>query len=218
MPSVDRFTVSPQEVRGKIETALDGAITIARTYGEQFEQAAKRYELDPLYLIAIAAVETSGLDKWISGPGTSAVGAAGIGQFMPSTWSEISAKVYGSALPQQDRFDPDKAIPVLARYVHDLLSLSWVDTLTEAAAAYNWGMGNVRKLKDGRLSAMPAETARYVPTVMGVYTDLETMAQGQHGSAGVGPRPESGGGGGGGVAILALLGLGAAAAILKRPR
>lgn len=76
----------------------------------------------------------------------SPVGAAGICQFMPRTWTEVNdqTKFYGSA------FDPDLNVQMAAYYMSkQLVTFQSVTDLTErnkhAMAGYNAGSGNISK-------------------------------------------------------------------------
>lgn len=82
----------------------------------------------------------------ITGRVTSSVGAQGIAQFMHATAEEFGI----------DPLDPAQAIPAAGRYLRQLYSSlgSW----SKALAAYNWGIGNVRRKG---LDKAPAETRAY---------------------------------------------------------
>lgn len=81
----------------------------------------------------------------------SPAGAQGIAQFMPATARELGI----------DPFDPFQAIPAAGRYLASLYRQtgSWA----EALAAYNWGIGNVKRRG---LSAAPAETRNYYSGIL----------------------------------------------------
>jgi soluble lytic murein transglycosylase-like protein len=97
----------------------------------------------------------------ISGERVSRVGAMGIAQFMPATARE--------ELGNEDAaLDPSIAIPGAARYLARLYGA--LGTWAEALAAYNWGIGNVRRKG---IDAAPPETLDYYTTILnkagGVY-------------------------------------------------
>lgn len=89
----------------------------------------------------------------------SPAGAQGQFQFMPGTWAQ-----YGHGSP----FDPAQARQAAARYFRVLLGQFGGDT-AEAAAAYNWGPGNVSRdiAQHGSdwLRYAPAETQNYVAQI-----------------------------------------------------
>lgn len=85
---------------------------------------------------------------------TSRVGAQGHFQFMPAT-----AKQFGLDDPN----DLEKSAKAAAQYLSQLLKKYGGD-LSKAAAAYNWGPGNVDRHGLGRA---PAETRDYVKAVAG---------------------------------------------------
>lgn len=90
----------------------------------------------------------------ISGAKRSRVGAMGIAQFMPAT----AAEWLGSA---EAALDPEQAIPGAAEYLASLYRQT--GTWIAALAAYNWGIGNVKRKG---LAAAPAETVDYYTTIM----------------------------------------------------
>jgi hypothetical protein len=92
--------------------------------------------------------------KIIRGEIRSPVGAMGIAQFMPATAREW----LGSA---EAALDPDVAIMGAARYLRWLFNQ--VGTWAEALAAYNWGIGNVKRKG---LTAAPRETRDYYTTIL----------------------------------------------------
>ena len=85
----------------------------------------------------------------------SPVGAAGLAQFMRATWMDWS--------PGGDRFNPEDSIEAQAKYMRHLLDL-FKEDVKLALAAYNWGMGHVRKNPDP--DSWPSETRRYVEKIV----------------------------------------------------
>lgn len=90
----------------------------------------------------------------IDGTKRSPVGAMGIAQFMPPTAREE----LGS---EAAALDPATAIPGAARYLKKLYNQT--GTWAQALAAYNWGIGNVKRKG---LGAAPAETRDYYSTIL----------------------------------------------------
>jgi hypothetical protein len=77
-------------------------------------------------------------------------------QFMPATWAEWSAR-------GESPFDPAASARAAARYLNWLLSQFQGD-LGAALAAYNWGIGNVRRTSwplPSWLDELPEETVDY---------------------------------------------------------
>ena len=87
----------------------------------------------------------------ISGEKRSPAGAVGIAQFMPATAAEWGI----------DPRDPFASIAAAGKY------LAWLrarlSSWSEALAAYNWGIGNVRRKG---LAAAPAETQNYFSQIL----------------------------------------------------
>lgn len=114
-----------------------------------FGRLEKQYGLPEGLLDRIYAVESNrGRNV-----GKSRAGAEGPFQFMPST-----AKQYGV-----DVKSLESSATGAARYLRDLLDMYGGD-LQRAVAGYNWGQG---KLNRYGLGAAPAETRRYVQSVLG---------------------------------------------------
>lgn len=114
-------------------------------------KAAARLTGVPALLLAALIRQESGFYALVKNTSS---GAMGLGQFMPATAAE-----WFGATWQNGVFDPDRAIPMTARY------LAWLyrrhGTWRRAVAAYNWGTGNV-----GREGAPIPNTSptKYYPT------------------------------------------------------
>lgn len=115
---------------------------------EIFDQAAKKYNVPVDLLKAIGKAE-SGFDP----NAVSRSGAQGVMQLMPAT---------AKSLGVTDSFDPEQNIMGGSKYIAELLDKYDGDTKL-ALAAYNAGMGNVRKY-----GGVPPfkETQNYVVKVM----------------------------------------------------
>lgn len=108
----------------------------------------KRYGLPEGTLYRVWMAESGGGKRMIS-----PAGAEGHFQFMPET-----AKQYGLKNP----YDFEESADAAARYYSDMYKK--YGSLQKAAAAYNWGPGNVDRYGLGRA---PAETRNYVEKVAG---------------------------------------------------
>ena len=92
----------------------------------------------------------------------SRVGAKGLMQFMPETWTDIAGH-------DADPHNPELSIEAGCRYLRRLLD-QFNQNTPAALAAYNWGMGNVNRhlkqyggiLNDARL---PEETRNYLTRI-----------------------------------------------------
>lgn len=134
-----------------------------------FQAAAVEHGLDWLLLKAQAMAESNLDPKAVSG-----VGAQGIAQFMPATWQEWGARegLIG------DPFDPADAVPAQARYLSWLIGQCDGD-VRAALAAYNWGIGRIRRhLREyGRLelAKLPQETRGYIERIERFHTELASV-------------------------------------------
>lgn len=134
-------------------------------------------ELDWLFLKAQGKAE-SNFDPMAE----SAVHAKGLAQFMDKTWEEwrdgtpgIQDIPPGMNLTSMDPFNPEAAIMAQAALMAWLLRYYHSDKQF-ALAAYNWGCGNVNKLRgnsngefDLFKAHMPTETQGYVDRIMQFY-------------------------------------------------
>jgi soluble lytic murein transglycosylase-like protein len=123
-----------------------------RFFAPEISRAAMIYHLDPALLHAVIATE-SGYEA----NAVSRKGAMGLMQLMPET-----ARRYGAT----DPFNPAQNIHAGAQYLNSLLR-RFGNNLYLALAAYNSGEANV--VKYGQRIPPFAETAAYVPKVMGLY-------------------------------------------------
>lgn len=137
----------------------DNAVSISRTifgtpYDDLISSSAAQYGIPAQVLYKLLYQESRFRPDIISGKTKSPVGALGIAQFMPATAAELGI----------DPLDPAQAIPGAARYLAQLRSSLGGD-LTKAVAAYNWGIGNVKRKG---LARAPAETVNYALNILGV--------------------------------------------------
>src|SRR5262245_37578062 len=86
----------------------------------------------------------------------SPAGACGLTQFMPDTFKEWSKKLQ---LENPDPFNPWHSVACQAAYMKWLIT-AFNGDVTKALAAYNFGIGNVRKGKE-----WPKETKDYVSSI-----------------------------------------------------
>lgn len=138
--------------RPATQTKFDAPKTNSRveSFAGAIDANAQKFGVDPNFMRAQLMAESAGRVDAVS-----SAGAMGIAQFMPGT-----AQRYGI-----DPKNPEQAINGQARYMADLLKMFDGD-YTKAAAAYNWGEGNVQKAVkkhgDNWLANAPAETQGYV--------------------------------------------------------
>ena len=129
-----------------------------RPFAAIVRAAARAERLPPALIDAVIAVESAGRVRAVS-----ARGASGLMQLMPAT-----ARSYGVT----DIFDPAQNIAAGARHLRRLLD-RYDQDVTRALAAYNAGAGVVDRA-GARRDAWPAETATYVPDVLGRLVAPET--------------------------------------------
>ena len=129
-----------------------GASSLPPAWAPAFARASAETGVPEDLLRAISSVESSGRANAVS-----RVGAGGPMQIMPRTAAALG-------LTDQERFDPEKAIPAGARYMAQMLRQFNGDRRL-ALAAYNAGPGRVREhLNNGR--ELPRETQAYLAKLM----------------------------------------------------
>jgi soluble lytic murein transglycosylase-like protein len=154
------FGVVDTVVEKVTETVKDTVAAVSSVFGTKYDSlihtSAVENGLPPETLYKLLYEESHFRDDIITGKKRSSTGAMGIAQFMPATAREW----LGS---EAAALDPRQAIPGAARY------LAWLrrqfgGDLIAAVAAYNWGIGNVKKKG---LARAPAETQNYVSAITG---------------------------------------------------
>ncbi|HEX6362264.1 MAG TPA: lytic transglycosylase domain-containing protein [Albitalea sp.] len=135
--------------RGRSAAALPRLM--ASPHAQLIADAARRYQLEPRLLMAVAQVESRH-----RADARSRKGALGIMQIMPGTGAR-----YG-VTQTHNLFSPEVNIDVGARYLSDLLDM--FGRVDLALAAYNAGEGTVKNYGN-RIPPFP-ETRRYVRQVM----------------------------------------------------
>lgn len=121
---------------------------------QKFDEVTARYGLPEGVLERMGWMESRWRPEIIAGKLKSAVGATGLMQFMPATAAE-----QGLADPT----DPMASIEAAGKYLSGLLKQTGGD-VAQAVAAYNWGIGNVKRRG---LDNAPTETLNYIAGVLG---------------------------------------------------
>jgi membrane-bound lytic murein transglycosylase F len=161
-------------------------------YDELFKKYHKQYELPYDWrLLKAQLFAESNLNPKAQSP----VGALGLAQFMPATWSERLSKC--NLDRNTSRLDAEASIKMAASYMADLLN-SWnsdrpaIDKYCLALASYNAGVGNLlkaQKLMSGAVSyktiikALPIitgqangkQTSGYVIKILQYYVELVVL-------------------------------------------
>lgn len=130
-------------------------------YSGLINSAAATHNVDPNFITAQLDQESHGNPNAINNDDIAVTGhpSIGIAQFQPAT-----AAQYGVTDPT----DPKQAIPGMAAYMSDLLKQFGGD-YRKAAAAYNWGPGNltsaIATYGDKWLDHAPQSTQDYVSSI-----------------------------------------------------
>jgi soluble lytic murein transglycosylase-like protein len=143
------------------------------TFRPLVESIAARYG----YPAALLAAQAEAESNW-NPTARSRVGALGLMQFMPATWSE-----WGSGEPT----DPEASLDAGVQYMQWLIEQfnSAAEPIALALAAYNHGIGNVRQKinASGRTDwagikpFLPAETQAYVERIKGKTVTFSSIFQ-----------------------------------------
>ncbi len=141
---------------GEASNKDESSVQIPEQYRDATEDSARTAGL-PVGIIAAQINQESGWNP----KATSPVGAQGIAQFMPATWTE-----WGNG---KDPFDPFAGLEAQGRYMKHLagqiadLASNEQEKIQFTLAAYNAGAGNVQKY--GGIPPFD-ETRHYVQTIM----------------------------------------------------
>jgi soluble lytic murein transglycosylase-like protein len=147
-----------------IDPIKDTIVTITRNvfgtpYDDLIASSASANGIPEDVLYKLLKTESAFRPEIIDGRKKSSTGALGIAQFMPATAIQELGSVAAA-------LDPLQAIPGAARYLAKLRASLGGD-LTKAVAAYNWGIGRVKKY-GLNIAYVPAETQNYVRKILGV--------------------------------------------------
>jgi len=163
------FTWVPDEPNIQRQSYIPGG---AGVWAEQFSALERERNLPPGLLNSIYQAESGGGRNM----GPSRAGALGPFQFMPGT-----AQRFGLT----DPMDTAASASAAARYMQSLLTMFGGD-VDKAAAAYNWGEGNVqrqiRQYGERWREYLPQETQDYIGKIrrgMGVGTATTSASAGQ---------------------------------------
>lgn len=161
---IDKAAHIIREIQPK-HSARD-AIKLATKIYDECEELGLSYS----FTLAIIAAESRFEHKAVS-----AVGAQGIMQIMPLTFVGV-ARLYGHDFVESDVRDLNKNIKIGVTYLHRLQQKNVRFDLT--AAGYNGGQQVASNYKANLVgdstSYVPAETNRYVKTVMNYYYDFKS--------------------------------------------
>lgn len=126
-------------------------------YTELVETYADEFELDPVLVYAVICTE-SGFDA----EAKSGAGAVGLMQMTPNTfdWAQFREKIK-DPIPAEQLTDPETNIRFGCATLHHLGSL--FSTEETVLAAYNAGMGNVRKWLSDPAYSDDGETLHTIP-------------------------------------------------------
>jgi len=114
----------------------------------------QKYNLPSGLLYNVARTESGFNNDVIYGRRNSTAGAKGLMQFMDSTAREFGI----------NPLNPDQSIDAAGKYLSQLIKQT--GSVEDALRAYNFGIGNVQKWKQGK-KVLPLETQQYVGKVLG---------------------------------------------------
>ncbi len=115
-------------------------------FDRMIAQASRQFGIAPKVIRAVIRAE-SNFDPQAVSP----AGAQGLMQLMPGTANEMGVK---------DSFDPEQNIMGGTRYLRRMLD-RYEGNLDKALSAYNWGPGNLDRMKN----TLPEETRTYLSRV-----------------------------------------------------
>lgn len=161
---VRRVTAATPAAPKRVKASLPARQPVAKVVGEALagtvEKTAGRYQVDPLLVHSVIAVESN-----YNPLAVSPKGAQGLMQLMPGTARRLAVK---------DTFDAIENLDGGVRYLKYLLTVFGEDDPRLALAAYNAGEGAVMKHRG--IPPYP-ETERYVERVGQKYGEAKRAAQ-----------------------------------------
>ena len=134
LPSNAYLLPAHNNIRQRVNRSMDNI----HKYNDIIMLAADKYKISPNLLKAVLIQESDGI--WYA---RSPVGALGIAQFMPDTWSDVN-KGANKAINYTNPLNPYQAIHASAQYIRDQLD-SCNGNKDAALASYNQGGGSVRQ-------------------------------------------------------------------------
>jgi len=121
------------------------------------ELKAEGENVQPKLIKAIMLVETG------MRPRQNRKGYYGFPQTSDANLTYINKK-YNTNFSKLDMYNAKKATKFIHYYLKDVMRSSYINNYQDAIAAYNWGIGNYIKFKEGR-KVMPDETKNYISLV-----------------------------------------------------
>lgn len=147
-PDINKNTANPvNEVQSSVDRTVEN---LKGDTAALIEAAARKYNVDPRLVSAVAETESNGNQDVIS-----SAGAVGVMQLMPSTAASLGV----------DPYNKQQNIEGGTKYIRQMLDTFGGD-VQKAVAAYNAGPGAVKKY-----GGIPPykETQNYVNKVMDIY-------------------------------------------------
>jgi soluble lytic murein transglycosylase-like protein len=136
------------------------SVDVPEQYSDAILTAAAKHGVPADLLARLLWQESRFRDDIVYCNTLSSAGAMGIAQFMPATARDVSSRIGAF-----DPCEPFGAINASAYYLSTLYNQTgnWLD----AVAAYNWGIGNVKKHRAGTGNPVPQETVDYTAAIVG---------------------------------------------------
>jgi peptidoglycan lytic transglycosylase len=167
----------PEDFRPELLPSPWNELFYPTPYREAFEREGPRRGVDPRFMLSIARQE-SRYDPTVK----SNAAARGLMQFIPSTGSDMAAKLGIEDFTQSDLFNPEVSVKIGAQYMQDLFTE--FHEPQAVAAAYNGSEISVRRwlarAKSSDVDRFVAEVAKsqtkdYVYRVMGYFWAYERI-------------------------------------------
>jgi soluble lytic murein transglycosylase-like protein len=131
-----------------------------RLWSGQIQEAADRFHVNRELISAVIQVESNSCERLDGKFATSAAGAMGLMQVMPSTWNKYRERLHLGTNP----YDPLDNILAGSAYLHDLVQQFG---MLDGLAGYFAGPSSVMNANNNDVLASPA-TLRYVHDVLAI--------------------------------------------------
>jgi hypothetical protein len=95
--------------------------------------------------------------------------------FPQTKWKYVKPinRKFGTNFTMSDMYNPEKSAQFIHYYLKALEPISYVNSVDDLLASYNWGVGNYKKFLEGKKERMPSETKEYISLVKAMLNKIK---------------------------------------------